>query len=183
MTRASGGVRRVRLYELSEVRPVDLLCRVSWYLAGSARCPSDGNRTTLSATIALALIPTRSPVSVTLPRNEHGPGPLQMSSSSNRGMHGTSRTKPADDPMHRLSRIEDLRAQGELPKAASHSFPAPARHFLTWLTCTATATETVDGAVYGAALSWQHDCTWLVRGERPWRQRHPGANAGPPRRS
>ena len=46
-----------------------------------------------------------------------------------------------------LEFIEDLRLKGIAESRIPH-FPGPARHFLTWLTCTATPSAFASGEVY-----------------------------------
>ena len=94
-----------------------------------------------------------------------------MSSTSDRGfMAATDQAR--FNPII-LEFIEDLRLKGIAESRIPH-FPGPARHFLTWLTCTATPHATVDGAVIECFL--QHDCTcWsgvpALGQHRPWRKR------------
>ena len=94
-----------------------------------------------------------------------------MSSTSDRGfMAATDQAR--FNPII-LEFIEDLRLKGIAESRIPH-FPGPARHFLTWLACTATPHATVDGAVIERFL--QHDCTcWFgvpaLGQHRPWRKR------------
>ena len=94
-----------------------------------------------------------------------------MSSSSNRGFAAAIDQARFDPIIGEF--IEDLRLKG-ITESRIPCFPGPARHFLTWLTCTATPTEMVDGAVIERFL--QHDCAcWSgapALGQRyAWRKR------------
>ena len=94
-----------------------------------------------------------------------------MSSSSNRGITPATDQARFDPIIGEF--VEDLRLKG-IANSRIPFFPGPAKHFLTWLTCTATPPETVDSAVIERFL--QHDCTcWSgvpALGQRyPWRKR------------
>ena len=94
-----------------------------------------------------------------------------MSSSSNRGFMAATDQARFDPIIGEF--VEDLRLKG-IAERRIPCFPGPARHFLTWLTCTATPPETVDSAVIERFL--QHDCTcWSgapTLGQRyRWRKR------------
>ena len=94
-----------------------------------------------------------------------------MSSSSNRGITAATDQARLDPIIGEF--IEDLRLKG-IAETRIPRFPGPARHFLTWLTCTSTPPETVDGAVIERFL--QHDCIcWSgapALGQRyAWRKR------------
>ena len=94
-----------------------------------------------------------------------------MSSSSIRGITAATAQARFDSIIGEF--IEDLRLKG-IAETRIPRFPGPARHFLTWLTCTSTPPETVDGAVIERFL--QHDCIcWSgapALGQRyAWRKR------------
>ena len=101
-------------------------------------CPDLWGSESLRAHAISSMAPSwpRSRVSVTLPRNDMEGDRCLLQQPRYHGSHGPSPLRSDHRRVHR----------GSAPQGTCRIpfFPGPARHFLTWLTCTATATETVD---------------------------------------